>query len=291
MKKYFKHKLNTLLVANKIITIHYLELDKNYRSNEEAHNFWELVYADRGDMSCTSDGKEVILRQGEALFHKPNEQHSLAANGKISPNIFVICFECRSDAIEFFENKKVRLEKKQEELIYSIMETARKTFDIPFSNPATRKMKLSDNPIPYGMQIIKNYLELLLINIIHTETKQNQPKSPTFQKERNRLAEEIVSILSNNLYSTLTIEALCEMTNYSKAHIHKEFKSSTGKSVMQYFIDLKIERAKELLRDGDLSVGEIADKLAFDTSNYFSKVFKKETHMTPTAYKKQISSF
>ena len=290
MKKYFKHKLNTLLVANKIITIHYLELDKNYRSNEEAHNFWELVYADRGDMICTSDGKEVILRQGEALFHKPHERHSLAANGKISPNIFVICFECRSEAIEFFENKKVRLEKKQEELIYSIMETARKTFDIPFSNPATR-MKLSDNPIPYGMQIIKNYLELLLINIIHTETKQNQPKSPAFQKERNRLAEEIVSILSNNLYSTLTIEALCEMTNYSKAHIHKEFKSSTGKSVMQYFIDLKIERAKELLRDGDLSVGEIADKLAFDTSNYFSKVFKKETHMTPTAYKKQISSF
>ena len=92
MKKYFKHKLNTLLVANKIITIHYLELYKNYRSDEEAHNFWELVYADRGDINCTSDGEEVDLKQGEALFHKPNEQHSLAANGKISPNIFSILF-------------------------------------------------------------------------------------------------------------------------------------------------------------------------------------------------------
>ena len=131
MKKYFKHKLENLLVIDKIITIHYFEFDKNFKSKVEAHDFWELVYADKEDILCTADGETLVLKQGELLFHKPDEVHSLAANGKNAPNVFIVSFECKSEAVQFFGHKKIRLEKAYVKFIYSIIQEAKRTFDIP----------------------------------------------------------------------------------------------------------------------------------------------------------------
>ena len=49
-KKYYKHKIENLLVINKIITIHFLELTKNYATTTESHDFWELVCAEKGNI-------------------------------------------------------------------------------------------------------------------------------------------------------------------------------------------------------------------------------------------------
>ena len=55
---------------------------------------------------------------------------------------------------------------------------------------------------------------------------------------------------------------------------------------MSYFTHLKIERAKRLLRESDLSVSRISELFAFDTPNYFTKTFKRLTGYTPLQYKK-----
>ena len=55
---------------------------------------------------------------------------------------------------------------------------------------------------------------------------------------------------------------------------------------MAYFVGLKIRKAKEMLRETDMSVSAISDALSFDTSNYFSKTFKKLTGYTPSTYRK-----
>lgn len=61
-------------------------------------------------------------------------------------------------------------------------------------------------------------------------------------------------------------------------------------TVEKYFILRKVERAKELLLDSDLSFSEIARKLAYSSSAHFSNQFKQITGQSPTAYKKNPSS-
>ena len=56
---------------------------------------------------------------------------------------------------------------------------------------------------------------------------------------------------------------------------------------MTYFIELKINQAKQLLRENELSVREISENLAFNTPDYFTKTFKRITGLTPLAYKKR----
>lgn len=170
MKTYFQHKLENLISVNKIITIHYFEFEKNFQTAGEAHDFWEIVYAERESLLCTADGQEIFLAQGEILFHKPNEFHTLAANGKTAPNVFILSFVCKSESMKFFENKKFPLSAHLAKFLYSIWEEGKKTFDIPYSDPNLKKMKLLPYPTLGGEQLIKNYLEIFLINLLSAES-------------------------------------------------------------------------------------------------------------------------
>ncbi|MBQ8292068.1 MAG: helix-turn-helix domain-containing protein [Clostridia bacterium] len=287
-KRYYKHKIENLLNIGKIVTIHYFEFDKNFAGGTESHDFWELVYADKGTAICVADGKEIVLSEGEALFHKPNETHSLRANGQVAPNIFIISFDCKSESVRFFENRKLKLEKRLIRFIYPIIEESKKTFDLPYSDPALKKMKLLPSPTLGGQQLIKNYLEILLISLMREETEKSDTEIVFLPREElgEHVADQVISFLKENLYETPNVNDICKALHYNKSYIFKQFKLATSCSVMSYFRKLKIEEAKKLLRETNLSVTQIANKLAFDTPNYFSKTFKKITGYTPLRYKK-----
>lgn len=286
-KRYYKHKIENLLIVNKIVTIHYFEFDKRFCAPIESHDFWELVYADKGDIVCTADGKETVLTEGEMLFHKPNEAHSLRANGVSAPNVFIVSFECKSEAVRFFEGRKIAVDKTLIKFIYAIIEEGKRTFDLPYSDPNLKKMLLQKKPALGGQQMIKNYLELLLVSLMRSETEKENPEAVFLPREElgERVAEQVISFLKSNLYKKLEIADVCVGVHYNKSYVCKQFKQATGRTVIAYFTQLKIERAKRYLRETDMSVAQIAEKLAFDTPNYFSKTFKKLTGFTPLQYK------
>lgn len=289
MKNYFQHKLSNLISINKIVTIHYFEFDVAFQSTGESHDFWELVYAEKESLLCSADGEKIVLKQGEILFHKPNEFHTLATNGKNAPNVFILSFVCKSESVKFFENKKFALSAHLAKFIYSILEEGRKTFDIPYSDPKLKKMKLLPNPTLGGEQLIKNYLEIFLINLLReqTETAQGNSTFLPWKEFSAKPVDDVVAILKRNIYTSLSIDDICNETAYSRAYLFRIFKAKTGKSIMQYYTELKIKQAKQLLRENELSVGEIAEKLAFSAPDYFIKTFKRITGLTPLAYKKR----
>lgn len=291
MKKYYKHKLQNLINVSKIVTIHYFEFEKNFKTTGESHDFWEIVYAEKESLICTANNVEIPLYQGEILFHKPGEFHTLAANQKKAPNVFILSFVCKSIAMQFFENKKFKLDTQLARFIYFILEEGKRTFDIPYSDPNLKKMKLLAQPTLGGEQLIKNYLELFLINLLRSQTEtKNGNKTFLPRKElSSKPVNEVIRILENEIYNNLTINDLCEKTAYGRAYLFRIFKQKTGKTIMEYYLELKIERAKQLLRENELSVKEIAEQLAFNEPNYFSKTFKRLTGVTPTTYKKRCA--
>ncbi|MCQ2386906.1 MAG: helix-turn-helix transcriptional regulator [Clostridia bacterium] len=287
-RKYYKHKIENLLIINEIVTIHYFEFAKDFCFNGESHDFWELVYADKENIIVNADGKEIVLNEGEVLFHKPNVFHSLSANFKTAPNVFIMSFVCKSQAMHFFEDKIIKLDKSLLKFIYSIIEESKKTFNIPYSNPELKKMELLDKPTLGGEQIIKNYLEILLINIMRSETeKENSNEIFLLESDfKNRVSNQVMEILKQNVKENLKMETIAEKLCYNKSYIYRQFKKDTGLTIMSYFTKLKIEYAKRLLREGNLNITQIATELCFDTPNYFSKTFKKVYGMSPLKYKK-----
>jgi AraC-like DNA-binding protein len=287
-KKYYKHKIQNLLVISKIITVHYFEFDKSFAAHTESHDFWELVYADKGDIICVRDGKETVLKEGEVIFHKPNAPHSLHADGKRAPNVFIVSFECKSEAIRFFEDRQMSLSKDLLRYIFAIIDESKRTFDLPFSDPELKKMRLLSSPTLGGQQLIKNFLEILLISLMRDEDEKGESGAVFLHKDgfEEQIPDKITAYMRDHINEALCVDELCRDIHYSRSYIFKQFKQFTGYTIMAYFTKLKVERAKEMLREGNISIGEVSATLSFDNPNYFSKIFKKYTGYTPSTYRK-----
>ena len=85
------------------------------------------------------------------------------------------------------------------------------------------------------------------------------------------------------------IADLAALTGYTEYYLSEKFKKETGTPIFLYIRCAKIERAKLLLESTSLSVREIAEALAFNTPNYFSKRFREIAGCTPVQYRKEHS--
>ncbi|WP_375585443.1 helix-turn-helix domain-containing protein [Cyclobacterium xiamenense] len=81
-------------------------------------------------------------------------------------------------------------------------------------------------------------------------------------------------------------QILSEKTGVSYSRLSQVFSRLQGMTIEQYFIELKIEKAKELLSDASHNISETAWKLGYSSMQHFSAQFKKHTEMTPSQFRK-----
>ena len=287
---YIKHKISNIFYIQKIVTLHYFEFEKNFASKGESHNFWELIYADKGNIKVTAGNRNFILSQGECFFHKPNEFHLHSADGQIAPNIFIISFVCNSESMKFFKSKKIKIPAKLRTIISNIIKEGKSTFDLPFNNPDLKQLQLLDNSIAGGQQMIRTYLEQFLILLLRHECEtQENNVFPTKNIMMEHLAEQMHKKLHDSVYQQIRVEQFCKEMKYSKAYLSKIFINNFDCSINTYINRIKIEEAKKLIREHNCNMSQISDLLCFSNPLYFSRVFKRVTGMSPTEYKNSVN--
>ena len=272
----------------KIVTIHYQALEKNYIFPEEKHDFWEINYADKETTYIGIDGKKIELKQGEILFIKPNQPHFVESGDK-EPNLFIVSFSCRSESMSFFADKKYRVPENYRYLLQNIMSEAEATFDLPDFDPHLNELKLRENPNLGGEQIIKNSLENLLIYLLRNAQQKSSQQEFFVSKiaDSSELQDEIVRILRSKIYNKFTLADLSNELHYGTTRLCTFFREKTGESIYQTYLKLKIDEAKKLIRKKK-TFAEITDLLCFDSISTFTFVFKKYVGMTPSEYRASI---
>lgn len=288
-KTFYMYKISSLLTISKIVTIHYQKLLKNYVFPKEKHNFWELIYCDKNEVFVTVEDDKKLLKKGEVVFIAPNETHSVECDNLSDANIFIISFDCKSKTMNYFKCKRFIVPEDLRFLLASIMSEAKHTFVIPDFNPNLDKLVLRSDPNVGGAQVIKNNLEELLIKLIRFETAKPTSQEVFISKieDSDALEDEIIKILENNVYSNVTLDAISSALHYGKTTICKTFKKKTGKTIIGYYLEIKIEESKKLIRENK-SFSEISSALGFDSLPHFTKTFKRITTMTPREYKNSI---
>jgi AraC family transcriptional regulator len=97
----------------------------------------------------------------------------------------------------------------------------------------------------------------------------------------------ISDLMASNLADDFCLARLAREAEMSEFHFSRMFKRTTGRSPSQYFISLKMERARTLLRQTRRSVIEIGLELGYTSPSHFAQVFRRETGSTPGAYRRQ----
>jgi ribose 5-phosphate isomerase B len=111
------------------------------------------------------------------------------------------------------------------------------------------------------------------------------PREQAFGLPPRRLAR-VVEHIRNHLDQPLTVDALSRMAGMSQSHFSKLFKLSTGLAPHQYVLQERINRSKELLRQGHEKIVDVALAVGFENQAHFTTVFGNLVGMTPRQFQR-----
>ena len=272
-----------------IISIHYFEYPKTFQFHGESHDFWEFLYVDKGEISVTAGNKDYNLKQGQLIMHSPNEFHTVACNGLLSPNIVVVAFDCKSKAMNYFlDHKVIQCDNNCKFLFNSILTEGRNGFITDLGDPWYKELVLAEAPPFATLHTIKASIERLMIHLIRTGDQKPIFSTTIKTKENQAKVEKIIEYLSDNLSENLTLEQICHHCGMGRSLLLKLFREETGWSVIEYYCRLKIEKAKLMIRNGEGNFTIISQNLGYSSIHYFSRQFHKITGMSPREYGKSI---
>ncbi len=138
-----------------------------------------------------------------------------------------------------------------------------------------------------GSEIIVNKLtEVVLVELIRINFCREEG-SPFLKALRDKSVSKALQYLHEHPEKPWTIEELAQSVGSSRAAFAKRFKGLVGETVFQYLTSLRMQRARQLLRDTALPVYEVAQRAGYESDLAFTKAFRKKTGQTPRQYRLQ----
>jgi YesN/AraC family two-component response regulator len=126
------------------------------------------------------------------------------------------------------------------------------------------------------------------------EAAQSEQEKPPLSQPREKplpaLVRAVLAHISENLNTQTKVGDIARVVHLSPWHLSRTFKKLDGRSIMGCLREMRIDRAKELLADGDLSVTEISLAVGFENAGYFATCFKQATGMSPSEYRQKKCS-
>lgn len=290
-EQFVKSELTSPVKVGAIYTVHYFRYGKNFRFEKERHNFWELVFIDSGNATILDNETFLPLKQGEAFIHKPNEYHTIYTNEDFA-NSAIITFECKSRALRSIANNILHFNDYEKNLLNKIISETKSGYEDKLNDVHLKKMTRKKQP-PFACdQIIKNCIELLLISLIRDTQTMQTTEEMSLNMSSDKIVDGIITILNDKLENSenVNLDEISYKLGFSKSYIKSQFKKKTGFSIIQFYINIKIDKAKKLLSQQKYTVSEIADMLGFGSVYYFSRQFKTHTDMSPTEYMNSIKA-
>ncbi len=252
-------------------------------------DFYTISFVKNFNGFIQIDNTKFTGDNGVLHFIEPKQQYTCNSTNPwegyqvlIHPNIFKKHFSHKEiGAYDFFSyqvNESLLLTEHEEQLVENILSLAWNEFN-----------KLNDD---FSIPIILSYISTLLNLADRFYARQFE----TRKAFGNQLVNSFFSILKN-YYSQVDVEIQQPTVQYfaDRLHVTPNYLSDTirhhsGKSAITIIHDFIIEEAKKQLQMTDKTVSEISYILGFEYPNYFSRLFKKKTKLTPSEYRKSVKS-
>lgn len=257
-----------------------------YVSEGEAEIVFHEPQADKAnDRVCR-------LTAGNLYLVPPFTTHTNRCNDRFVH--FYAHIDCPVDQVrEFFADYRLTTEVKAEHIdaeLFRRLCYINADKRLPSSDPRSY-----DNPATLHQVMARSHADRLsvkmettgIINQLLSRFLENAIPAPSAKDKR---INQALKYIQHNLKENITIDSIAEMSCLSKDHLIRLFKSECGQSPLQYINHRKVELAETLLATTDLSIKQIANRLSFSDSSYFTRLFHKITGTTPAAYRKMVAN-
>ena len=236
---------------------------------------YQLLYIAAGKAHFHFDGKEQIVTAGHMVLYRPKEPQKYEYYGEEQTDVYRVHFTGG--------NVKNILRS------YGLTDDKRVFYcgsDLDYQNLFRTMINELQMCKENYEEVLETYLRLIFIMLKRYFA--NATKS-----DNARVVEEIdkATMYFNEHYSEdISIDEYAQNNHVSVSWFIRNFKQCTGSTPMQYILSKRIYNAEILLHDSTYNVTEIAEIVDYDNPLYFSRIFKKVKGISPSEYRKNISS-
>ena len=289
MKQRKETQVTNAFTVDAIVTVYHFQVpdvepDSPVESRNVSYDFWQLYYVEQGEYACRIDGKPLALHPGQLLMCEPGKVRTTLLQR--SAFVGIVSFRCSSDYMGLLKNTPIPLSAEMKKNLSGILKMGTDMFT-PVTDPQMFVgQELRADASDHQLQMVKNRLELLLIDL-YDSVNQIQNHGTIAQNQQNYYEhqfEAIAEFLRSNLHRNVTVAEICAHTGFSDNTVKRICRHAVGSGVIHYFLTLKIEKAKQMLRQTDMNCTQIAERLGFSSIHYFSRLFKRLTGLSPQQY-------
>lgn len=254
--------------------------EKNYH----CHNYIEIAFILSGKGRYRIDDAVYTVEEGDLLVLNPGVRHQALAGAKGKPAVeFFVGFT--DIALRGMERNCFHLNGECP-LVHTAGELRQKLFRIASSMEAENDVWKQGR---YFM--LRSYLvQMLLVLIRDRMEPPRHIQGYGFESlSKKYVVEQIVNYFQDHYDEKISLDQIAENMYLSPFYISKIFKSETGDTPIRHLIDIRLEKAKELLEAGECnSIQEVAARVGYDDAYHFSKLFKKKYQIPPSKIKKSV---
>lgn len=248
-----------------------LGLSYHHRNNDDNihwHENIEILYFTDGECIVVNGNQEIPVKKDDIIIINSEAIHGIRFHNKFADYILVhldhtFCESMGFNTSDVHFIKKIR-DKKIAELI-------------------THALSEQEKHQEYYQESVKLTLLSVLLVLFRNYIVKDAKEDKTNNKVK--LTKKIIKYVNKHFDETVAIEEIESYCRYSRFYISRAFKEITGITIMAYLNNIRIENAKSLLQNSNLSISEIAENCGFVSQSYFGKVFRKSENMSPLEYK------
>ena len=222
------------------------------------------------------------------MCHKPFEFHTIKPYEKNSA-VIIFCFETDNEYMGYFNNKILSVNQRQKQYLNDIANMGRSVFIYkdPLDIANDGQMEISPSASELEQQFIKNSIELLIISLLDTSSTEKESRIILYEhfSQRKSLTQNIIKYLEQNIGENINLSDISHQFSYSLSSIKRIFKEETGSGIISYLNNMRMDLAMQLLKNKDLSINELARKVGFENTYYFSNAFKNRWGKSPSKFR------
>ena len=156
----------------------------------------------------------------------------------------------------------------------------------PFvQHAALNLLSASDSEAPAGKLYAESLAQTLLLHLLQNYSTARFKQKKSSGGLSGYKLRRVTEFIHENLEQDLTLAEIAEAAGLSQFHFARAFRRTTGLTPQQYITQKRIERAKNLLAEGDLPLVEVSLRAGFKNQSHFTTLFRKFTRVTPKAWR------
>ncbi len=263
-------EIRQTLQITRLCALRYQQKEPGYLFPGESHELMELTYVDAGSLHSVAEGLDLQLEQGDLVLYGKNQWHMQHAAKDAAPKLMTIAFEAEGYDLSGLTNRRIPASSRAVAILQQMLREQEQTDD-------------------YAGDALISLLQLLLLTLLRESAEQTvQEQAAQCLNSENQVIRRAQQYIAAHVTEKLTVPVIAQAVQVSASYLTALFHRHLQIPPGEYIRRIKLEKSRQMIRQGQMNFTEIAESLQYSTIHHFSRQFKQMFGMTPSEYLKSV---